>query len=407
MNVKLKLRLRIMFLALRKSGFRSMMALGSVGLGIASMMIMLALSSGAERELQSITDRVGKNLFVIRAADVEVPPGRGSGWFTSRRLDRTDEAVLRRQVSGIREIVPILEGSVSARFEGEELGTTVRGVTPAFPALRNFQLQEGRLLDEQDGASRGRVAVVGAYVAAKLNDRFSMVGETIWINNVPFHVVGQLREKGITDGQNEDDQILIPYETAQRRVFNADYLSSMLVQVETAEVMNRVQLEARDVLRARHALDDAAKDDFEILSLIRADHVRQMNSTFLRGMSQLFAMITLSIGGVGVLAVTFLNVKDRTSEIGLRMAIGARQKDIAGLFIAEACVLSALGGIVGIAAGWAAIAALTRFTRWQMAIEPNGIVMPFLISVVLGLVFGVAPALRASRVMPVEALRDA
>ena len=139
---------------------------------------------------------------------------------------------------------------------------------------------------------------------------------------------------------------------------------------------------------------------------MKPDKVREMNSSFLGGLSQLFALITLVIGGAGVLAVTYLNVKDRTSEIGLRMAIGARQKDIAGLFIAEACLLSASGGIAGIVIGWIAIAVLTKSTQWQMAVEWRGIFVPFLVSVVLGLVFGVIPAIKASRVMPVEALRS-
>jgi len=396
-----------MVLALRKSGLRSLLAIGSVGLGIASMMIMLALSSGAERELQAITDKIGRNLFVIKAGDVPPPPGTGSGWLTSRRLKESDAALLRQQVRGIREIVPILEGSVSARREREELTTTVRGVTPAFASLRNFQLQEGRLFDDQDGAARNRLAVVGAFVAAKLNDKFSMVGETIWVNNIPFEVIGQLREKGFTDGQNEDDQILIPLETAERRVFNTDALSSFLVQTDRREDLDRAESESREVLRAAHSLPDGARDDFNVLTLIRADSVRQMNSAFLQGLSQLFAVIMLIIGGAGVLAVTYLNVKDRTSEIGLRMAIGARQKDIAGLFIAESCVLSGLGGVFGIVAGLAAVAVLAKATQWQMAVDWRGIVVPFVAAVILGLLFGVAPAVKASRVMPCDALRDA
>jgi putative ABC transport system permease protein len=407
LNTKLMLRLRIMFLAMRKSGFRSLMAVGSVGLGIGSMMIMLALSSGAERELQAITERVGKNLFVIKAADVPPLPGRGTGWFTSTRLDRRDEAVLRQQVDGINAIVPIMEGSFSTRLHGKELATTIRGVTPGFPDLRNFQLQEGRFLDDDDGLARSRVAVVGSFIAERLNDGFSVLGETIWINNVPFTVVGQMKEKGFSDGQNEDDQILIPFETAQRRLLNVDSVTCMLVQVRDPGVLARVQTEARELLRSTHRLAPGTRDDFDILSLLRADQVRAMNSSFLEGLSKLFAAITLAIGGAGVLAVTFLNVKDRTSEIGLRMAIGARQKDIAGLFMSEACLLSALGGMAGIAVGWAAVFVLTKFTQWQMAVEWRGIVIPFLVSVVLGLVFGVLPALKASRVMPVEALRDA
>jgi putative ABC transport system permease protein len=248
---------------------------------------------------------------------------------------------------------------------------------------------------------------VGSYVVKKLNEGFSMVGETVWIAGIPFEVIGQLKEKGLsTDGQNEDDQILVPLETARRRLFNVEYLSRLLVQVEDQGRMNTVEGETRELLRQSHALDEDTKDDFDILNLIRASVIGKMNSAFLEGLSLLFAGITLGIGGVGVLAVTFLNVKDRTSEIGLRMAVGARRRNIANLFVAEACFLSVLGGLAGLLTGWLGVVVLQRLTGWQMAIDLRGVTVPLFLSVLLGLVFGVLPAMRASRVMPVEALRD-
>jgi putative ABC transport system permease protein len=408
MSTKLKLQLRIMFLALRKSGFRSLLALGVVGLGIAAMMIMLALSAGADQELRAITEKIGKNLFVVTAGKVMPQVGRGQGWYMSTKLKLADVETMREQIPGIREIVPILETSLQAKLGRKTLTTQVRGVTPQFTEVRNFRLEEGRLLDDKDAAAKSRVAVVGAFAVKKLNDGFSMVGETIWIAGIPFEVVGQLAEKGIsTDGQNEDDQILIPLETAQRRVFNVESLSRLLVQVKDQEQMDVVQSATREVLRANHELDDDVKDDFNILSLVRNDQVRRISSGFLQGLAQIFALVTLAIGGAGVLAVTYLNVKDRTSEIGLRMAIGARRRDITNLFVAEACVLSMAGGLAGILVGGLGIALLKQLTGWQMAIDLRGVMVPFLVSMLLGLVFGAMPAAQASRVTPVEALRDA
>jgi putative ABC transport system permease protein len=407
MSTRLKLQLRIMFLSLRKSGFRSLLAMGAVGLGIAAMMIMLALSAGAQRELEAITDKIGKNLFMIVAGQ-ELSAGRGQGWFKSTRLNRADVAALREQIHGIRTIVPILEGSVQVKRDREALTTIVRGASSEFLEVRNFQLEDGRLIDEQDGAAKSRVAVVGSFVASRLNDGFTMVGETILVGGIPFQVVGQLREKGFSsDGQNEDDQILIPLETARHRVFNADYLSRLLVQVNDQARIGAVQSGAREVLRRNHGLDQDVRDDFEILTLIRANEIRKMNSIFLQGLSQLFVAITLATGGAGVLAVTYLNVKDRTSEIGLRMSVGARRRDIANLFVAEACVLSLLGGIAGLLVGMMSIAVLKWALGWQMVVDLRGVGIPLLVSVLLGVVFGVGPAIKASRVMPVEALRDA
>lgn len=407
MGTKLQLQLRIMILALRKSGFRSLLALGSVGLGIASMMITLALSTGAEREMQAITDKMGKNLFVIKAGQVRARPGRGEGWFTSTRLDRSDMGLMSARIRGIQAIVPVLEGSRQAKLDRQKLVTTVRGVPPEFLALRNFQVEDGRALDAKDGLDRSRVAVVGSFVAKKLNGGFSLVGETVWVSGIPFEIVGQLAEKGVSGEQNEDDQILIPLETAERRVFNVDSLSQLLVQVDDPERMAAVQREAGELLRESHHLGEGVKDDFEILALVRASAIRKMNSAFLNGLSRIFAAVTLAIGGAGVLAVTYLNIKDRTPEIGLRMAIGARRKDIAGLFVAEACLLSVAGGLAGLVIGWASIAVLRQATGWQMAVDLRGVAVPLLVSMLLGLVFGVAPALKASKLLPVEALRYA
>jgi putative ABC transport system permease protein len=405
---KLKLQLRIMVLSLRKSGFRSLLALASVGLGIAAMMITLALGAGAERELQAITEKMGKNLFMVKAGQVLGQASLNRGWYASTKLGRSDVKALGEQIPDIRTIVPILEGSFQVKLNRRELVTSVRGVSLDFPEVRNFQLEEGRLLDDRDGLARSRVAVVGTSVAKRLNDGFSMVGETVWIGGVPFEVVGQLKEKGVSaDGQNEDDQILVPLETARRRLFNVDYLSRLLVQVKDPERMAEVESRTREVLRQSHDLDDDVKDDFDILALVRANQIRNMNSAFLKGLSQIFALVTLAIGGAGVLVVTFLNVKDRTSEIGLRMAVGARRKDIANLFVAEACLLSVAGGLFGLLIGGASIVVLKQMTGWQMAVELRGVSVPFLVSVLLGLLFGVFPALQASRVVPVEALRDA
>jgi putative ABC transport system permease protein len=407
MSTKLKLQLRIMVLALRKSGLRSVMAMASVGLGIAALLIMLALGEGAEREMQAITDQMGKNLFTVKAGQVLALPGRGAGWFTSTRLKGTDVAVMLAQVHGIRAIAPVLEGSFPVKLDRAKFTTTVRGVTPEFLAVRNFRVEEGRRLDEQDDRARERVALVGPFIARQLNDGFSMVGEKIWIGVVPFEVVGQLAAKGInSEGQNEDDQILIPMQTARHRLFNVDYLSRLLVQADDEKRMGAAQGEIREVLRGSHDLDADVKDDFEILDTIRANEIRRMNSAFLQGMSQLFALITLGIGGVGVLAVTYLNIKDRTPEIGLRIAIGARRKDIAAQFVVEACLLSLLGGLAGLLAGLVGVLVLRQATGWQMAVDLRGMTMPLLVSLALGLAFGVGPAIQASKVMPVEALRD-
>lgn len=406
MLMNLRLQLRIMMLTLRASGTRTLFAVGAVALGIAATTIMLALESGARRELESIAERMGKNLFSISAGRVASAPGRGGGWSVSTRLGRSDVVAMKQRIEGISSIVPILEGSRRTTFDGREHLTNIRGVAAGFTDVRNFSLADGRLLDDDDERNRGRVAVVGPFIAQRINEGDSLVGETILIDGIPFDVVGQLAEKGISDNQNEDDQILVPLETARRRLFNVEWFSRVLVQVEREDLMAAVQKATRAVLRESHELDGDARDDFEILSLIRLSEMSRVSSEVLRGLAQLFVLITLVVGGAGVLAVTWLNAKDRTAEIGLRMAIGARRRDVAKLFVAEASVLSIAGGLSGVLLGALAVAILKPVTGWQLAIDLRGVALPLLVSFGLGLASGLGPALRAASVPPVEALRD-
>jgi ABC-type antimicrobial peptide transport system permease subunit len=405
MVTHLRLQLKIMVVALRQSGFRSVVALAAVSLGIASMMIMMALEAGATRRLEELTSRVGKNLLMVKAAEVVAPAIRGSQRSLSTRLSLDDAALLEDRVVGVATVVPIAERSVRVELGRESLVTTVRGVTPGYLPVRRFEIEEGRALDESDARVASRVAVVGAFVAGRLGDGASLVGESVAIGGVPFEVVGQLRAKGASlEGQNEDDQVLIPVDTAMRRLYDVDYLSRLLIQVDGESWMTPVRQEVRTLLRESHGLHPDVEDDFDVLAMIRGSEIDRMSSTFLENMARLFALVTLSIGGAGILAVTFLNVKDRTSEIGLRMAVGARRKDIARLFVVEACLLSLLGGVAGVVLGSLSVVILRTLTEWTMAIDFRSVAIPFVVSAALGLIFGVVPALRASRVMPVEAL---
>ena len=276
-------------------------------------------------------------------------------------------------------------------------------------------MERGRPIDAIDRTAASRVAVVGRFVRRRLGEgrtllgeERSLIGETVRIAGVPFEIVGELASKGLgSEGSNEGDQILIPIETASRRLFNVDYLSGMLVQVADRERMAGVQSAARELLRESHRLDKDAADDFEILSSLRAEESRRTQSAFLEGLTKVLTAATLLLGGAGVLVVTYLNVADRTPEVGLRMAIGARRRDIATLFLVEACCLSVLGGLLGLLAGGASIGGLRAITDWPMAVAPGAVATPLIAAVLLGIGFGAGPAVRASRLMPVQALSDA
>jgi putative ABC transport system permease protein len=402
----LRLRLRALSGTLRRSGMRAVLAIGAVALGVGATLLHGAITAGARRELDAVAASVGSNLFVVTAAAVPALPGRGRGWIVSDRLDRDDAAALAARVPALAAVVPMLEGNRRVVLGREATSTTVRGVPPAYLDLRRLELAAGRALDDGDERERRRVAVAGVTVAARLGGGASLVGRTLRVGGVPFEVVGELAGKGISpDGQNEDDQLLVPLETARRRLFNRESLSRLLLQAVSSEAMAGAQRDVAALLRETHRLAADGRDDFELVALLRSNEIRQRGRGFLSGMAGLFAASTLVLGGAGVLAVSYLNVRDRTAEIGLRMAVGARRRDIAREIVTESCVLALAGGVVGVGGGAAAALALERVVGWRMAIELAGVALPLALASALGVVAGVLPARRAARVAPVVALR--
>jgi ABC-type antimicrobial peptide transport system permease subunit len=289
------------------------------------------------------------------------------------------------------------------KLGNRQAATSVRGVTPEYFEVRGLVPARGRLTDELDDAQLERVAVIGAFVAAKLGGR--TLGESITLGGVPFTVVGELERKGVgADGSNQDDQILVPLRTAERRLFNAPFLSGALVEIARRDDDSRLRDRARALLRANHELDVAARDDFEILLPTGADTARRGQAAFLERLLRPLAFVTVALGGVAILVVTYLNVLDRVPEIGLRMAIGARRRDILRLFILEAACSSGLGGLLGAAAAWGGVGALRATLGWPVALDARVLVLPVAGAILLGVVCGAGPALRAARLTPLAAL---
>lgn len=393
--------------SLRRTASRAVLAAAAVAFGIAALMLLLALEAGARQEMEEVADQLGRNFFTIRASLLRTG-ARNRPAMLSPRLERRDVELLRAELDDLRTLAPILEGSLTVRLGRQSTTTSVRGVTGEYVDLRGFRRADGRLLEAADDAERRRVAVVGSFVAARLRAEGSLVGETLVIGGVPFVVVGQLAAKGVTgDGQNEDDQVLVPLRTAARRLWNVESLSRVLVQVNDAAALPEARRRSRELLRRRHGLADSAPDDFEILGQARDDQMRSRGGALIQGLVQIFAALTLALGGFGVLSVTFLNVRERTAEIGLRRAVGARRGEIARLFFAEAGVLGLAGGVAGVLVGALAVAVARAALGWRMSIDFGAVATSLSLAVALGWAFGVLPALHAARVTPVEALRDA
>jgi putative ABC transport system permease protein len=408
----LTLRLKILLAALATQRARAITAASMMALGVTSTLLMAALSTGARLEMEAEQDRMGRNLFYVRAAERPVSPGRGNGWFVSSRLKPDQAALIERDVPAVQHAVPVRERSALVKLDANKAVSTVRGVTPEFFELRNFEVEYGRALTHDDGRALRRVAVLGPYVREQLvrerrSGTRSLVGETVRVGGVPFTVVGELRAKGAgTDGSNLDDQILIPFETSVRRFENVESASLLLVQTRDQNGMASAMDGVRRLLRAAHYIEPNARDDFDILETIRQNAARSMNGRFMRGLSRILTAVTLVLGGAGVFAVSYLNVKERTSEIGLRMALGATRMSIAALFLFEACALSLLGGIAGLAIGATGALLLRAAIGWTLAIDAHALMLALAVSAGVGALCSLLPAWRASQLMPARTLAE-
>jgi putative ABC transport system permease protein len=399
------LRFRILFAALASQPLRALIAAAMVSLGVASTLVMVALGTGARLEMQALQESLGRNLFFVKAGERPVPAGRGTGWFVSSRLKLTDAVLIESEVPAVANAVPVRERNVLVKLGRERLVTTVRGVTPEFFELRKFSIAAGRPITEADRDLRRRVAVAGAFVKQRLAGGNSLVGTTLRIAGVPFEVVGELRPKGAgSDGSNQDDQLLVPFESAMHRLDNVEAVSMLVIQSRGEPRMQEAIEGVRSVLREAHHIEPNAREDFDILQTLRQSEAQRLSGQWMRGLSRILAAVTLVLGAVGVFAVSYLNVRERTGEIGLRMAVGATRPSIAMLFVTESCVLSLAGGIVGIAVGVLIAMLLKTSSVWPLTVNLEGVGAPLVTSAAIGVLCSLIPAWRASRVMPAVAL---
>jgi putative ABC transport system permease protein len=401
---RLRLQATILFVALRVSGLRSLLAIVAVGMGSASLMTMMASSVGTQRRLQALTEVVGRNMFMVQAGRSAIGL---SGPPVEARLTVADAEAVDAEVPEVDRVLPVLQrNGVVVRAGTKSFPSTVLGVTEAYFDARNWQLHRGRLLDDLDDTRLERVTVVGAGVSQTLRAGDSLIGETLVIAGVPFEVVGELRRKGLgLEGRSEDTNVFVPLNTSIRRLFDAESLSHLLVQTRNWEDMAGAERAVATLLRGSPRLMANGEENFEILQLVTQNEAARVSNALIQRVAQFLAVTLLILGGVGIFAVTYFNVMQRRGEIGLRRALGARKRDIALLIATEACLLSALGGCAGVVLGGLAIFVLSRWTDWAVSVAPAIVATPLLVAIAIGFVFGVLPALRASRLAPVEALR--
>jgi putative ABC transport system permease protein len=401
---------RVAIAALKLNALRSFLAMLGVIIGVASVIVMVSVASGAGQAIEARIKSLGTNLLVISPGSY-TSGGRRSGEGTALPLKEADLAVLRERIPGVTAASGVVQGSAPIIFGSNNWTASVDGVNLEYLEVRDWELAEGRNFTEQELRSAAKVAILGATTARELFGDDPVIGQDIRIMNVPFTVVGLLSAKGQTGfGMDQDDTALVPVTTARRRLFGAektvsDNLRRILVEVASADEMTDTQAEIENLLRQRRRVRPGGLDDFQVRNMAEFIRTRTETQSILSLLLGATAAISLIVGGIGIMNIMLVSVTERTKEIGLRMAVGARRRDILRQFLIEAVTLCLTGGLVGLLIGGGAAIALAVWGAWPIALSPGLVVIALAAAALVGVFFGYYPARRASLMNPIDALR--
>jgi putative ABC transport system permease protein len=395
------------YAALSGNKVRSGLTMLGIVIGIGSVIAMVSIGQGAQGSITSRIQSIGSNLVLItpgvqRGTGAQVSAGRGS----AQSLTQADADAIAREITIAKAIAPEISRRYQVTAKGTNTNTSVIGTTAAYPEVRNVEIDEGSFVSGQHITSLSKVAVLGPTTR---DDLFGVgaeaVGATIRINNIQFKVIGVTKAKGGSGFGSQDDAIYVPLSTAQRYLAGDAYVTTISVSAVDAESMSEIQQQITDLLLLRHHISDATQADFSVLN--QADIVATASSvtqTFTILLAAI-AGISLIVGGIGIMNMMLTTVTERTREIGLRKAIGAKNADISMQFLTEAVALTFIGGFFGIVLGWGVAWGITYFGILQTSVSLSSVLLAFGVSALIGIVFGYYPARRAASLSPIEALR--
>jgi len=393
------------YTALSANKARSGLTILGIVIGIGSVIAMVSIGQGASGQIQSSIEGLGSNLLTVSPGFAQQGGGFVSAGRGSAQTLKNDDIDVVRQIAGVAYVSPERQGRYQIVAAGNNTNSTVIGVSPEYAMVRNVSVADGSFITEANLRSLGRVAVLGPTVAQDLfGEGNDPVGKTIRINRLNFKVIGVTQTKGSAGFFNPDDTIFVPLTTMQKILAGGEYLSSIAISVETKDLMPQVQQEATIMLADKHRVDPATAD-FSIVS--QADilgTLTQVTDTFTIFLAAV-AGISLIVGGIGIMNMMLTTVTERTREIGLRKSIGAKKKDISMQFLAEAVMLTFLGGGIGVALGWILSILVSSFAGIATSVSFSTILLAFGVSAAIGIVFGYYPARKAASLNPIEALR--
>jgi putative ABC transport system permease protein len=401
---------RIALRALKVNRTRSALTMLGIVIGVAAVIAMVGVGTGATARIQAQIQSIGSNLIIILPGSLSSNGVRlGSGAVAT--LTEDDAKASAAECPSVSAVAPSVRGGVQVVYASNNWATTVQGVTPDYMTIRDYTMLSGLFFTNQDVDSAAKVAVLGETVVQNLFGNSNPTGQVAIIKNVPFTVVGVLTPKGQSpSGQDQDDIILLPISTAKQKVLgtnkaNARTVSTLMVQASGPATMDQAQQEMRALLRERHRILDGQEDDFTIRNLTEVFAAQESSAQVMSILLGAIASVSLIVGGIGIMNIMLVSVIERTREIGLRQAVGAKTRDILSQFLVEAVTLSLLGGMIGIVTALAASALISHFAQWSTQVSLLSILMALVFSALVGVFFGYYPARKAAYLDPIEALR--
>lgn len=385
---------------------RTALSLSGIIIGICAVIIMVSIGRGTEEKIISQITSMGSNLLIVSAGQVKVIAGRARQTKLVTTLEPRDADEILSRASVVNYAVPAQSKKMQVKYGNLSTKTTIVGTTPDILMVRNYTLSEGRFFDDDENRGMRRVAVLGQTVVKNIFGRQDPVGETVRIGRVPFEVIGVLAPRGLDiNGTDQDDQIIIPLKTALRRLFNLTYINTIYVQARDSQSMKQAEAEIRAILRQTHHLRRGRPDDFTIQNQASVLEAQRQSSQTFTLLTTAIAAVSLIVGGIGILAVMLISVRERTKEIGIRRAVGARKIDILIQFLSESLILSIGGGIIGIVSGISLSAAIAAYAGWPFRIPVELVALSFVCTMGIGIIFGVYPAKKAADLDPISALQ--
>jgi len=374
-------------------------------IGIAAVIVMVAIGKGSHQQIMDVIAKMGENLVTINAGEMKRRGGRLRLTGNVSTLNLRDVDYLSQEVSGLALAAPFEIKQMKVKYLQSLTETNVAGSTPEFLMARNYEIESGEMFTEQDQKMGVRVAVIGKTVIKNMFGEDDPLGKTVRINAVPFKIVGVFESKGLdSDGMDQDDILLIPITSMLRRILNQTHISTIYAKADSRKNIDRIAEQIKIILRDRHKLPDEAEDDFTIISQLELESMKAETSELFTRLIVGVAAISLVVGGIGIIAVMLISVKERTREIGVRRAVGATQGDIVKQFLMESILIGLLGGCVGVFLGVGITFGAVAWGVGNLLLDLNSIYIATGVCMVIGIIFGLFPAIKASRLDPMVAL---